>query len=70
MKKAHVGFPVTPFPPSAHLENITIDRRTGKTAAALCSSEQTVSDRYLKAYLPTESSCEPMWPPSAPKTVE
>jgi penicillin-binding protein 1B len=68
MKEALAGEPPAPFPVSPHLVDVSIDRHTGQKASLLCSSSQTVTEKYLKDAEPKETSCAPNWPESVRET--
>jgi membrane carboxypeptidase/penicillin-binding protein len=68
MKEALAGEAPTPFPISPHLTDVTIDRHTGQKASLLCSTSQTVTEKYLRDAEPKDTSCVPGWPDSVRET--
>jgi penicillin-binding protein 1B len=64
MKTALEGEPPTPFPPSSHLLELRIDRKTGMRARPDCPQNQVVTERYIQGREPREETCASEYPHS------
>jgi penicillin-binding protein 1B len=70
MKNVLKGEPVTPFPSSPFLTEVSIDRHSGKLADSSCPATQVIQEKYMKGHEPKDSGCELNWPQATPSTVQ
>jgi penicillin-binding protein 1B len=58
--------PPESFPWSEDLKDVRMDRFTGQAATADCPSSQVLIEKLPKRFVPTDFSCEVLWPKSTP----
>lgn len=64
MKEALDGEQPLPFSTSPEIIELPVDQRTGMRATEDCAAEQVSTDKFLKEFEPSETSCEATWPAS------
>lgn len=70
MKEALDGEPPLTFQLNSDLLDISIDQKSGMSATMTCPGMQVITEKFLKGFEPEDSTCEPLWPTSTPKTVD
>lgn len=69
MKQSLAGEPPAPFPVSAFLKSLRVDRKSGQAAKSDCPTSQVIVEKFVQGQEPRETTCENLWPPSQPDTA-